>query len=516
MPTLQEKLAESLEVLRKIQSDDGITAIKAAKISRTHRERLLENGFIREVMKGWYISSIPGEKTGDTTFWYTSYWNFIADYLNDRFADDWCLSPEQSISLHSENRTVPKQVLVRSKRANNNITNLLHGTSLLEVSITMPSKKEIVKKHGINIYSLPAALISCSERFFIQSPNDVRASLLTIKDSSELLNPLIEGGHVQAAGRLSGALRNIDRQQMADEILSTMKAAGHDVREKDPFEDKLPVITSSRNASPIDFRINLMWQMMRGIVIENFPKEPGLSKDISGYLKNVDDNYKYDAYHSLSIEGYRVSSELIEKVKTGNWNPDTDANDLQHKNALAARGYWQAFQIVTKSLTKVLNGENPGSVLDQDHGSWYRELFRPGVAAGILKASDLAGYRNNQVFISQSRYIPPDPASVRDAMPALFELLESESESAVRSVLGHFIFVYIHPYPDGNGRLARFIMNAMLASGGFPWTTIPLEKRDTYLQALEKASIDQDIKDFALFIAGLVNEGLKKQKQDKT
>jgi hypothetical protein len=515
MPTLQEKLAESLEVLRKIQSDDGITAIKAAKISRTHRERLLENGFIREVMKGWYISSIPGEKPGDTTSWYTSYWYFIADYLNDRFADDWCLSPEQSISLHSENRTVPIQVLVRSKSANNNITNLLHGTSLLEVSITMPAKKEIVKKDGINIYSLPAALISCSERFFIQSPNDVRASLLTIKDSSELLNPLIEGGHVQAAGRLSGALRNIDRQQMADEILSTMKAVGHDVREKDPFEDKLPVITSSRNASPIVFRINLMWQRMRGIVIENFPKEPGLSKDISGYLKNVDDNYKYDAYHSLSIEGYRVSSELIEKVKTGNWNPDTDANDLQHKNALAARGYWQAFQIVTKSLTKVLNGENPGSVLNQDHGSWYRELFGPSVAAGILKASDLAGYRNNQVFISQSRHVPPDPASVRDAMPALFELLESEVDSAVRSVLGHFIFVYIHPYPDGNGRLARFIMNAMLASGGFPWTTIPLEKRDKYMQALEKASIGHDIKDFALFIAGLVNEGLKKQKQDK-
>ena len=516
MPTLQEKIAESLEALRKIQSDNGLTAIKAAKISRTHRERLLENGFIREVMKGWYISSSPGERPGDTTSWYTSYWNFIADYLNDRFEDDWCLSPEQSISLYSENRTIPIQLLVRSQRANNNITNLLHGASLLEVSITMPAKKEIVKKHGINIYSLPAALISCNERFFIQSPNDVRASLLTIKDSSELLNPLIERGHVQAAGRLSGALRNIGHQKMADEILSTMKAVGHDVREKDPFEDELPVIISSRNTSPIVFRINLMWQRMRDVVIENFPKEPGLSKDISGYMKNVEDIYKNDAYHSLSIEGYQVSSELIEKVKTGNWNPDTDTKDVQHKNALAARGYWQAFQIVTKSITKILNGENPGSILNQDHGSLYRELFGPSVAAGILKASDLAGYRNNQVFISQSRHVPPDPASVRDAMPALFELLESEVDSAVRSVLGHFIFVYIHPYPDGNGRLARFIMNTMLASGGFPWTIIPFEKRDPYMQALEKASIDQDIKDFTLFIAGLVNEGLKKQKQDKS
>jgi len=98
----------------------------------------------------------------------------------------------------------------------------------------------------------------------------------------------------------------------------------------------------------------------------------------------------------LSIEGYRVSSELIERVRTGNWNPDTDSKDAEHKNAFAARGYWQAFQLVTKSITRILNNDNPGSVLDQDHGSWYRELFGPGVAAGILKASDLAGYRNNQ------------------------------------------------------------------------------------------------------------------------
>jgi hypothetical protein len=516
MPSLQEKLAESLEVLRKIQSDEGITAIKASKISRTHRERLIKNGFIMEVMKGWYISSRAGERPGDSTSWYTSYWEFISDYLNDRFGDDWCVSPEQSISLHCENRTVPVQILVRSKKAGNNLTPLLFGTSILDVSLTLPAKKDIIKKYGVYIYQLPIALISCSERFFTQSPNEVRSSLLTIRDSSELLDPLIEGGYVLAAGRLAGALRNVDRQKMADEILSTMKAVGYDVREKDPFQDKLPVISSNLQISPIVFRIGLMWQQMRGVVIENFPKAPGLSKDIPGYLKIVEDNYKYDAYNSLSIEGYRVSSELIEKVKTGNWNQDVDSKDTEHKNALAARGYWQTFQLVMKSITKILNGDTPGSVIDDDHGSWYRELFGPSVAAGILKASDLAGYRNNQVYISHSRHVPPDAKSVRDAMPALFELIKSEPDPAVRTVLGHFIFVYIHPYPDGNGRLARFIMNAMLASGGYPWTVIPLDKRDAYMKALEKASIDQEIKDFSVFISELVNIELQKQLKDKT
>ncbi len=58
MPTLQDKLAESLAVLKKLQ-DDGIVAIQTRNMTRTHRERLVKSGFIKEVMKGWYISGPP-------------------------------------------------------------------------------------------------------------------------------------------------------------------------------------------------------------------------------------------------------------------------------------------------------------------------------------------------------------------------------------------------------------------------------------------------------------------------
>lgn len=75
--------------------------------------------------------------------------------------------------------------------------------------------------------------------------------------------------------------------------------------------------------------------------------------------------------------------------------------------------------------------------------------------------------------------------------------------------MGHFIFVYIHPYIDGNGRIGRFLMNLMLASGGYPWTVIPVEERKIYMESLEKASVDQNIEAFAKYIAYLVTEGLK-------
>ena len=95
-------------------------------------------------------------------------------------------------------------------------------------------------------------------------------------------------------------------------------------------------------------------------------------------------------------------------------------------------------------------------------------------------------------------------------MNELFDLLEAESEPSVRAVLGHWLFGYIHPYPDGNGRMARFLMNAMLASGGYRWTVIRVEDREKYLTALESASVQGDIKPFAAFIAERVQWSMEK------
>jgi hypothetical protein len=63
-------------------------------------------------------------------------------------------------------------------------------------------------------------------------------------------------------------------------------------------------------------RIRLLWQKMREPVIGRFPKAPGLPRKIGAYMKRVDDACVTDACHSLSIEGYRVSRELIESVRS--------------------------------------------------------------------------------------------------------------------------------------------------------------------------------------------------------
>jgi len=508
MASPQEKLAESLEPLRALQ-ERGVVAVRSGDLTRRYRERLVKNGFLQKVMKGWYIPARPDKATGESRGWYASFWGFCAAYLEERFGANWSLSPEQSLLLHAGNISVPRQLLVRSPMARNKITTLPYDTSLLDTRAALPEAGQIADKDGLRLFSLPAGLVSCRSGFFRQNATDARAALSMVRDASDVLALLLEGGHTTVAGRLAGAFRNIGRDRIADDIVKTMQTADYDIREKDPFEETINLILPAREQSPYVNRIRLMWQQMREPILKQLPAAPGLPSDIAAYLKAADDMYVTDAYHSLSIEGYRVSPELIERVRSGEWNPDENEYDREYRNALAARGYWQAYQAVSESVRKALEGNNPGAVVDDDHGDWYHEMFGPSVTAGLLRTADLAGYRNEQVYIRSSMHVPPRHEAVQDCMPAFFDLLREEPEPSVRVVLGHFVLVYIHPYMDGNGRMGRFLMNVMLAGGGYPWTVIPLQKRDNYMAALESASVEQDIAPFAIFLGRLVSESLE-------
>ena len=508
MATPSEKLAESREALKELQDRD-IVAVRSADLSRTHRERLLKNGFLQEVMKGWYVPSDPEEQRDESTGWYASFWDFCAAYLEKRFGKEWCLSPEQSLFLHAGNRTVPQQLLLRSPKGGNKSTRLPHNTSLLDIRFDLPEEEHREESNKLRIYTLPASLVFTGPGLFRQNCTDARVALAMIQDASEVLAILLNGGHSRIAGRLAGAFRNIGREKIAQEIIDTMKKAGYDVRENDPFEERAPFAVGTREPSPYVTRVKLMWHAMREEVKDNFPEAPKKKTNIDAYMKHVEEIYVTDAYHSLSIEGYRVSAELIGRVRSSAWDPNNEEEDRKERNALAARGYHEAFEVVTQSVRKVLDGEGPGEVSDNDHSSWYRELFAPSVNAGIVKAADLAGYRNGPVYIRKSMHTPPSRDAVRDMMPLLFELLREETNPAVRVVLGHFVFVYIHPYIDGNGRIGRFLMNVMLAAGGYPWTIIPVQKRADYMQSLEAASVNDDIKPFTKFLGNLVKDNIE-------
>ncbi|MDF1549527.1 MAG: cell filamentation protein Fic, partial [Bacteroidales bacterium] len=74
MATPQEKLAQALKALQKLQYDSDVIIINTDALAAPYKKLLKDKGFIKEVIKGWYISTRPDEREGDTTSWYMSFW----------------------------------------------------------------------------------------------------------------------------------------------------------------------------------------------------------------------------------------------------------------------------------------------------------------------------------------------------------------------------------------------------------------------------------------------------------
>lgn len=273
------------------------------------------------------------------------------------------------------------------------------------------------------------------------------------------------------------------------------------VREN-PFDrDSAALMHGVRVVSPYVGRIQAMFRAMRDPVLETFEDvRPVTRQKVGDCISQIDDVYVNDAYNSLSIEGYRVSFDLVRRIRDGQWNPEGDPQDRQQRDAMAAKGYLEAFTLVKASVRTVLSGVEAAEVAGSQYQGWYGALFSATVSSGLLEVSRLAGHRDGPVYIRNSKHVPPRSAAVTDCMEALFECLQAESSPVVRAVLGHMLFGFVHPYFDGNGRLARFLMNLFLVTGGYPWTIVRTERGDVYLDALESASTRGNIKPFARFI----------------
>lgn len=494
----QKSLAEAL---RRVHAAAPDQILKARQMTRTDRELLKRRGFLVEIIRGWFALSTPQAQPGETTFWHLHFWPFASAYLKSRFGERYCLSAEHSLDLWVEANQTPKQLIVMTATGGVLTVKLPNEASLLLYPARkgLPTKRDI--RLGVQVMPLAVALIRVSPSYFTQPAASAELALrmVRVEDLSRAL--LTQETNRAAAGRLIGALKHLGLNQAADRLLGDLTAAGLLISPVNPFVSPARLPVGSVLQSPYVGRIESMWSEMREAVLKVFPKPPAKLPDKGRYLSRLKAIYTHDAYNSLSIEGYQVTPALIDRVAAGDWDPTANPNDSAQVNAMAAKGYRSAFDAVLVSLEDTLKGQSPGLVFSRDLQAWYRGLFGPSVQAGILPAAALAGYRNQRVFIRGSNHVPPAQENVSALMDTLFRLLQSEPSPAVRAVLGHFVFVFIHPYADGNGRLGRLLLNLMLASGGYDWTVVRVERRPEYMAALEQASVHGNIADFARFLA---------------
>ncbi len=496
---VSQRIAEALERVKFLADQKGAHIVKSSEIARKDREILVRNHWLQEIIKGWYILTRPDVAPGDTAAWYSNFWDFLKIYLQERFDKDYCLSAETSLELQIGASIVPQQVIVIARQGGS-VQKLPFETSILIYAdpTNLPTQRNEIQ--GLQVMPLPLAICKISPTYFRKCSENAEIALRSVRASADLTRVILENDFHRAAERILGAYQFLGLEKPANEIKHDLERAGIIVKPNNPFEQITPFLTLGQFLSPYAARIEVMWNKYRDEIIKLFPKAPGLPKNPKFYLEKVNELYEYDAYNSLSIEGYQVTPDLILRVKNNEWQPSLHPEDAKERNALAARGYYEAFQLVKKSLEKILEGKSPGDCVAEDLSAWYQNLFSPSVRANIISPSALVGYRNDRVFIRNSRHSPPPREAVLDSMEAFFKCLKAETEASVRAVLGHYVFVFIHPYMDGNGRTARFILNTMLASGGYPWTIVELRRRSEYINSLEKVHTESDISTFTRFI----------------
>ena len=98
--------------------------------------------------------------------------------------------------------------------------------------------------------------------------------------------------------------------------------------------------------------------------------------------------------------------------------------------------------------------------------------------------------------VAGSAVIFPNPAKVPALMAAFGERLARAERTPKAAFDLHFALTAIHPFSDGNGRTARLLMNLLLIRAGHPPVSVRPQDRRAYLDALEKASLADDLAPF--------------------
>ena len=120
-------------------------------------------------------------------------------------------------------------------------------------------------------------------------------------------------------------------------------------------------------------------------------------------------------------------------------------------------------------------------------------------------------YRDVDVYISGAQHTPPSPKEMCCQLKDFYENLLCKGEQLNPIELAawtHAEFVRIHPFPDGNGRTSRLLMNYQLMAQGFPPISIAKEDRLKYFDTLEAYALEENLDPFAEMIAILEEQQL--------
>ena len=224
-------------------------------------------------------------------------------------------------------------------------------------------------------------------------------------------------------------------------------------------------------------------------------------------LARIEQKLRLEAnYNSNAIEGNTLTlgetRSLILHGLTAHGKPLRDHLDIEgHDNAVkaieaAVRDDQELNGVFIRNLHRVLLKEPYKTKAETPNG----QLIERPISLGEYKTIP-----NNVRTSTGETYFFTPPEQVKQAMSDLIDWYRARERGGEHPIIVaatfHYRFVRIHPFDDGNGRMARLLMNMILIKHGFTVAMIRQDNRDEYLDRLEQADKTEDLTAFIDYIA---------------
>ena len=213
---------------------------------------------------------------------------------------------------------------------------------------------------------------------------------------------------------------------------------------------------------------NFRWDASQvSLLLETVCREQGLlygrlsSLGFDSKLRAMAENLTHDVVYSSEIEGIQLN---VDQVRS------SIARKLGIENVKHTAPSHYVDSVVGVMLEAVQNYHLHLS--KEKICAWQAAFFPEGFSEG--RRIEIGQYRTNEEHVisgmfghEKIHYIAPSPDRVEEEMQKFLSWFDADDSisSIIRSAIAHFWFVSIHPFEDGNGRLARILSDMLLARG---------------------------------------------------
>lgn len=208
-------------------------------------------------------------------------------------------------------------------------------------------------------------------------------------------------------------------------------------------------------------------------------------------------------YHSNRIEGSLLGRGETDRLLNSNNNTRTASGaelkrSIDRIGVIDSAGEIVAAERVVSDHLAAINLRDAFRYVEElasDPTSTMTAFYLKEIHGLIMKGSDEhtpGKYRDHSVSITQTSFVPPDSLQVEPLIEKMFSRFETSDfktqPALLKATEAHARFVSIHPFSDGNGRVARLLANYFLWKDKQPGLLLLWENRDRYYDALEECN----------------------------